>query len=657
MKIFNFITKQCLTLLCTAFITTQANASVCFLPDADNCGTNDIVTQCDGIRFFAPIKGQSCAERVNKYHNMKGEDGQDRLSYMSCSSAGDCDELKCAWSESTCKANADSRSSKKGHYECYLDRDNNCWYQTYTPCYEYDEPASNASYPLDSPEDGKACKAYTWNVDHHICSDKGIASIQKGTRTTYDCVPIVPKVSGCDGYNLSSPISGYDCDQCEPDVYKNDYDGNYNYSGKGNTVYSCSKSEGCSSDYSLSASDATAKEATGKYKCKQCTPTVTDSDGNKSTGATLYKCGEITTTTTSCPSGSISAAEADELKKDKCYSCTGCTPTTKYWANGENYYTASNPTVFTCSKPDCTGKSKASDCGTGKEFVAAGDCAKFSNGESCGDCIDCNDETNPINKCFGKYTCKEEGRHGVGAVTCTCGNVPYYDRCEVEETCTTSSYEAANGGYCRAYTDISYNLSHGYYEVGEKCEQNDGTKVYYVTECTADKDCKGNVPPANGMKRCKNDEGADGATTKECGGYKYFSACKETCTTNSYEPANGGYCRAYTDISYNLSHGYYEVGEKCEQNDGTKVYYVTECTADKDCKGNVPPANGMKHCASDQYPGGKTVECGGYTYSEYCMGECNYEDDAQSCADKGKDFNALCHDKNDKEWGECKDKE
>ena len=643
MKIFNFITKQCLMLLCTAFITTQANASVCFLPDAENCGTNDIVTQCDGIRYFTKTGSVTC----EKIKHPKSQ---------TCVSAGDCDELKCIYSgQSECESEADRLSYKYRHYECELDEEVGCWQLKWTDCSENTYYSGCSGYNLTSPEDGKACDSCSQTVTNNLCTSKGISYTEYDTRTVYDCVPIRSDVRGCSGYNLSSPISGYDCDSCTPDVYKTDYSGNYNYSGKGDTVYSCSKSEGCSG-YSLTASDATAKENTGKYKCKPCTPTVTDSDGNKSTGATLYKCGEITTTTTSCPSGSISAAEANKLMgDDKCYSCTGCTPTTKYWANGENYFTESNPTVFTCSKPDCTGKSKASDCGTGKEFVAAGDCAKFSNGEACGDCIDCNDETNPINKCFGKYTCKEDGRHGVGAVTCTCGNVSYYDRCEVEETCNTNS-SGANSGYCSALTDTSWRLKNGYYVVGEKCKKIDLTPVYYMASCTTDKDCYGNSGPAYGKKTCKNNEGADGATSVECGGYTYFSACKETCNTDS-SGANSGYCGAFTDTSWRLKNGYYVVGEKCEQNDGTKVYYMASCTTDKDCTGNPGAAYGKKTCSSDQYPGGNTVECGGYTYADYCMGECNYEDDAQSCADKGKDFNALCHDKNDKEWGECKDKE
>ena len=750
MKIFNFITKQCLTLLCTAFITTQANASVCFLPDADNCGTNDIVTQCDGIRYFTKTGSVTC----EKIKHPKSQ---------TCVSAGDCDELKCIYSgQSECESEADRLSYKYRHYECELDESVGCWQLKWTDCSENTYYSGCSGYNLTSPEDGKACDSCSQTVTNNLCTNKGISYTEYDTRTVYDCVPIRTDVRGCSGYNLNAELTDYDCDSCTPDVYKTDYSGNYNYSGKGNTVYSCSKTAGCSG-YDLTASDKATKEASGDYRCHECTPTVTDSDGNTSSGTTVYKCGKITTSTTTCPSNYISAAEADELKKDTCYSCTGCTPTTDYYEDGVWYNGTSGTTVYNCSKPDCTNKSKASDCGTGKEFVAAGDCAKFANGEPCGSCIDCNDETNPINKCFGKYTCKENGRHGVGAVTCTCGNVPYYDRCEVEETCKTNSdskwyssmsewgycyattnkketetrghyylgdkckkvdltqvysYAICNGvdcngnkgeayglktcpnnegaegattkecggykyfsacretcntnsdskwyssmsewGYCYATTNKKETETRGHYYLGDKCEKVDGTKVYYYAICNG-VDCNGNKGEAYGLKTCPNDEGAEGATTKECGGYKYFSACRETCNTNSDSKgyssmSEWGYCYATTNKKETETRGHYYLGDKCEKVDGTKVYYYAICNG-VDCNGNKGEAYGLKMCASGLHPSGTTKQCGGETYAERCLTECNYEDDAKSCADKGKNFVAKCHDENDKEWGECKDKE
>ena len=335
-----------------------ANASVCFLPDADNCGTNDIVTQCDGIRYFTKTGSVTC----EKIKHPKSQ---------TCVSAGDCDELKCIYSgQSECESEADRLSYKYRHYECELDEEVGCWQLKWTDCSESTYYSGCSGYNLTSPEDGKACDSCSQTVTNNLCTNKGISYTEYDTRTVYDCVPIRTDVRGCSGYNLSSPISDYDCDSCTPDVYKTDYSGNYNYSGKGDTVYSCSKTAGCSG-YSLTASDASSKEASGDYRCHECTPTVTDDNGNTTNGTTVYKCGKITTSTTTCPSNYISAAEADELKKDTCYSCTGCTPTTDYYEDGVWYNGTSGTTVFTCSKPDCTNKSKASDCGTGKEFVAA----------------------------------------------------------------------------------------------------------------------------------------------------------------------------------------------------------------------------------------------------------------------------------------------
>ena len=113
-----------------------------------------------------------------------------------------------------------------------------------------------------------------------------------------------------------------------------------------------------------------------------------------------------------------------------------------------------------------------------------------------------------------------------------------------------------------------------------------------------------------------------------------------------------GYCYATTNKKETETSGHYYLGDKCEKVDGTKVYYYAICNG-VDCNGNKGEAYGLKMCASGLHPSGTTKQCGGETYAERCLTECNYEDDAKSCADKGKNFVAKCHDENDKEWGEC----
>ena len=638
MKIFNSISKQWVMSLCLMFMTAQANASVCFLPDATNCGTDSIINQCDGVRFFA--KGK-CSERLGEYHKMKGEDEQDRLTYMTCSSAGDvCDELKCIWSsESACRNNADSSSSPDYHYECYWDADNGCWYQTKTPCYTYDDPASNPSYPLDAPDDNMACKSNTWNLTHHKCTEKGIAYTEPGTRTTYDCVEIKVDVRGCSGYNLDAELPDYDCQSCETDVYKTDYYGNYNYSGKGNTVYSCSKTVGCSG-YDLTASDKVTKEASGDYRCHECTPTVTDDSGNTTNGTTVYKCGKITTSTNGCSEYTVSQADK-ATKESQGYSCEPCTPTTTYYEDGVEYDSKSNPTMYKCGSICDVHTKKSTDCTGNTNFVSAG--ANFPGTSTpCGDCVNCADENNlpTTSACYGLHLC-EGARKPEGETPCYCGSHTYFKKCMVNETCKIEDIQNYdNNGYC---TDL--NLS-SYYAVKEKCTKVDGTKIYWKASCNTDKDCSGKPGPAYGLKKCEDGNGI--GEPIECGGYKWYTECGcQIEDIQNYD--NNGYC---TDL--NIS-GYYSVKEKCTKADDTKIYWRASCDTSKDCSGKPGPAYGLKKCGENETATGKVVPCGGYDWGTSCVKkvECSYDHDEDMCKKAGKTFVKKCHDNNNKWWGEC----
>ena len=154
--------------------------------------------------------------------------------------------------------------------------------------------------------------------------------------------------------------------------------------------------------------------------------------------------------------------------------------------------------------------------------------------ENCGHYIYCPFDTNYKRctkasacdiKCKGFYTCNGGGRTPIGDVECTCGNVTYYKKCQVVETCDTEDkYE--NGGRCFADTQagLDWMLRRGYYLVGEKCTKIDLTKVYKYASCTTDKDCEGNQGPAYGLKTCP--EGAVGSgKTVECGNRTYYEEC------------------------------------------------------------------------------------------------------------------------------------
>lgn len=249
--------------------------------------------------------------------------------------------------------------------------------------------------------------------------------------------------------------------------------------------------------------------------------------------------------------------------------------------------------------------------------------------ENCGHYIYCPFDTNYKRctkasacdiKCKGFYTCNGDGRTPIGDVECTCGNVNYYKRCQVVETCDTSGkYE--NGGSCSAYTQVQVNIgtyTKGKYLVGDKCTTINLSKVYLYADCTTAKDCEGNPGPAYGLKTCQYNQGSGKTVT--CGDYKYFESCNETCDTSSkYE--NGGYCSAYTNtqVINNYTKGYYLIGDKCTKLDNTKVYWYANCTTAKDCEGNQGAAYGLKECDYYKEVGsGKSVTCGRVTFYEKC---------------------------------------
>ena len=665
MKIFNFITKQCLTLLCTAFITTQANASVCFLPDADNCGTNDIVTQCDGVHYFVAnppkgVTGQTCREKVQEYHGMNGPDGQPRLSYLTCTSAGDCDYMGCVYTgETDCKTNADRRSYKNAHYECYLDTATGCWYQTETPCSEKQEPANNPDFPLDSQDTTKACKSSTWAVKYYKCSDKGLPYTEDSTKTTWNCVTKHSVCRNCGAaYTLKSPIAGKSCTPCVPDRYETDYDNNWNKTGSCDTLYSCSDAPAANScdGFIYNAAQKAEQEANG-YTCTDCTPqtNTTNADGTISSvsGDKVFRCTK--TVVEKCGSYTLTAAEKNEKEKQY-YECSSCTPQTKNYVNGvEGPGTSDGATVWECHVPTCDGKKHASDCTGTQNFV--GTPAKFpGTNETCGYCVDCADENKlpTTNACYGLHRC-DGGREPEGETPCMCGQYKYYTTCTVIETCKYGEGEKyeANDGSCFDYSWSGIGSSSTYTTNIEKCTKVDGGKVYWTAYCTTKKDCTGNPGPAYGLKTCPNDEGV--GTPVECGGEKWYTECNG-CNYGEGEKyeANDGSC-----FDYEFLDTYTTSIEKCTKEDGSKVYWTAYCTTAKDCTGKPGLAYGLKQCASDEKAtGDKVVHCGNYDWGTSCVKkvECSYDYDESMCKDN-QEFVAKCHDNDGKWWGECKDKE
>lgn len=312
------VLKRAFALAAVFLFSTTAQAKVCFLPDADACADDDITTICDGIDTFTEIgsasKFASCA------HKIAGHEHSQECRQIA--GEGTCYKAYCIYaSQQACEDEADSNSSKNRHYFCEQDEDVGCWYMDSTPCSESSSSVGCRGYDLSAPKSGKTCDSCTKNWTYYNCTEKGLPYTTYDTETVYDCKDIITEERGCDSYKLSSEISGYNCESCTKDVYQTNYEGEYNYTGKGSTVYKCSKTEesGCGSEYNLSLEEKTEKENSGKYKCYECTPTstTTNDDGTTSTtdGTTVYKCVELTSKDTTCPSNYISADAAEKNEK------------------------------------------------------------------------------------------------------------------------------------------------------------------------------------------------------------------------------------------------------------------------------------------------------------------------------------------------------
>ena len=360
----------------------------------------------------------------------------------------------------------------------------------------------------------------------------------------------------------------------------------------------------------------------------------------------------------------VKAAEAQNLT---CNSCQQQLVRYSYDADGkENKEVKDRRTVYNCSctktQQNCSGGTVAQNqCIRGME-VLGNTCQR--DGQTYGDCLDCADETNVNNNCVkqGYTTCCGD-RTPIGEPVCDCGGVKYYAACQVVETCFEGRYylEDKYGytiGYCDAVDENKFNDEmwyadrryEGYYKVEDKCTTVDLKKVIGVQECTSSsRDCAGNRPPAANMitkGHCIGEE-VEGKSV-ECGGKTYYEKCTECGNSASYYKDNavkneGGWCEPMLEDEWEegnyANKGYYKVEDKCTLSSGKKVIGYSYCQAQAwnsfDCAGNRLPAAGMvtkNYCSTQgKDVGGKTVECGGETFYEKCVGDSNKD----PCDDTG----------------------
>ena len=392
----------------------------------------------------------------------------------------------------------------------------------------------------------------------------------------------------CDSYNLTDcPEHGY-CSKCCDGFYR---------------------LESCTSEYEVAGDICVLKETCFGEETRESGADYSCSDCQTREGKRLYSCECVGNCyLDSCPLYGICNSDC----KGK-YCLTGCQ---------EGYKLNSSETgcIDECDKLQ-------EGCSTGYEFV--NQCVRKSDGKTYGDCVDCKDEAAFNNPCKGYYTCSGGGRTPSGEAKCYCGNVPYYEKCLVQETCFSSggSYYNTSLGRCSEWGGT------GYYYVGEKCTNLVGKTFQLYCNCDYwQKDCMGNTPPCQGFKICDDlGGGAEGTESCTCGGRTYYKACAETCVAGGTNSCNYSYV-SLTDKElaekYNNEPppGTYFVKDKCTKLDGTVIKWFLGCTARcLDANGENSPCGGMTYYDPETVPEAPDCECGGKTYyKETCIPVKNY---------------------------------
>ena len=561
---------------CTA-VSNPASAVVCFLPDAEGCGDNGInytPVICDGTNNFT---------------------------------------------QDLCNTTADKYSSKERHYFC-VEEGTGCYVLDSTPCFEsidYDDCPGCLNSPKDEQYN---CITTIQGFTRHVCSDKGISSEERDSRTQYLCREKKYKQEGCDTFDLSEAEkkekenSGkYICSECIKDMYTSDYDGNWNRTGDGDTVYSCREKVACSkTEFRQTESDCTADQkfvaagTTDEYQqacgvCQEktkCTKVASDCGNDEkfiadgTTDDYNHTCGKCETKIKCSKVASDCTGEQTFVKDgttdDYNHECGTCKEPDKKTCTQLDLKTASEcnsaTQKFNKTRTDdygtecgsCVAKKTCNNLGSkteseckknGQKFTAASPAVKDDYGTVCGGCGD-------------KKTCKDMG---------------------YKTAAEASANERFNGNNI---TD-DYNTPCGTLELKKCSEINAAYKI--AGNCSSDETFAG-----NGTKGKDGDCGK--CNLKTCAGITSGSTTKNKCTEACYTGFNPngktGSDGACGKCAAQCPSGYTKDLSSCGTKDGyVLTHKAASCTHSVVC-------GKCEEC--------KLNSCSGYTYttlSDYANSE------------------------------------
>ena len=587
---------------CTA-VSNPASAVVCFLPDAEGCGDNGInytPVICDGTNNFT---------------------------------------------QDLCNTTADKYSSKERHYFC-VEEGTGCYVLDSTPCFEsidYDDCPGCLNSPKDEQYN---CITTIQGFTRHVCSDKGISSEERDSRTQYLCREKKYKQEGCDTFDLSEAeknekeaTGDFICSECIKDMYTSDYDGNWNRTGDGDTVYSCRGKVACNQTESDCTADQkfVADGTTDEYQqaCGVCQDKVPCTKVESDCGSDEKFIADGTTDDYNHTCGKCET-------KIKCSKvASDCTGEQTFVKDGttDDY----NHECGTCKEPDkktCTqlDLKTASECNSATQ--------KFNStrtddyGTECGSCVakkTCNNlgykaesECKTSNQ---KFTAASPAvKDDYGTVCGSCGN---------KKTCKDMGYKtaaeaSANERFSGNNVTDDYNTPCGTLELKKCSEINAAYKI--AGNCSSDETFAG-----NGTKGKDGDCGK--CNLKTCAGITSGSTTKNKCTEACYTGFNPngktGSDGACGVCAAQCPSGYTKDLSSCGTKDGyVLTHKAASCTHSvvcgkcEECKLNS--CSGYTYTTLSDYANsescdrgcnqGKKYRCkSGYTYSNgKCVKACTY---------------------------------
>ena len=556
---------------CTA-VSNPASAVVCFLPDAEGCGDNGInytPVICDGTNNFT---------------------------------------------QDLCNTTADNYSSKERHYFC-VEEGTGCYVLDSTPCFEsidYDDCPGCLNSPKDEQYN---CITTIQGFTRHVCSDKGISSEERDSRTQYLCREKKYKQEGCDTFDLSEAeknekeaTGDFICSECIKDMYTSDYDGNWNRTGDGDTVYSCRGKVACNQTESDCTADQkfVADGTTDEYQqaCGVCQDKVPCTKVESDCGSDEKFIADGTTDDYNHTCGKCET-------KIKCSKvASDCTGEQTFVKDGttDDY----NHECGTCKEPDkktCTqlDLKTASECNSATQ--------KFNKtrtddyGTECGNCVakkTCNNlgskTESECKKNGQKFTAASPAvKDDYGTVCGSCGNKKTCKDMGYKTAAEASANERFNGNNI---TD-DYNTPCGTLELKKCSEINAAYKI--AGNCSSDETFAG-----NGTKGQDGDCGK--CNLKTCAGITSGSTTKNKCTEACYTGFNPngktGSDGACGKCAAQCPSGYTKDLSSCGTKDGyVLTHKAASCTHSVVC-------GKCEEC--------KLNSCSGYTYttlSDYANSE------------------------------------